>query len=173
MIRGAPWLALLLCLAAAGCGYHTAGKAVVLPTDVRTIAIPGFVNQTKIYRVEQVLTGAVVHEFTSRTHYHVLNQASGDADATLRGTVTNALLTPLTYDSQTGRVSSGMIMLTMSVSLLDRHGKVLFTNPNYIFRDQYEISSQISSFFEEESPALERLSKDFARSLVSNILEAY
>ncbi len=173
MIRAAPWLALLFGLAAVGCGYHTPGKAIVLPTDVRTIAIPGFVNETKIYRVEQVLTGAVVHEFTSRTQYHVLNQASGDADATLRGTVTNAILTPLTYDSKTGRLSSGMIMLTMSVSLVDRHGKVLFTNPNYIFRDQYEISSQISSFFEEESPALDRLSKDFARSLVSNILEAY
>ncbi len=173
MSRWAPWRALVLCLAVSGCGYHTAGKAVLVPTDVRTIAIPGFVNQTKVYRVEQILTGAVVHEVTSRTHYHVLNQASADADATLRGTVTNAVLTPLTYDSKTGRVSSGMIMLTMSVSLVDRHGKVLFSNPNYIFRDQYEISSQISSFFEEESPALDRMSRDFARTLVSNVLEAF
>jgi outer membrane lipopolysaccharide assembly protein LptE/RlpB len=165
-------LAIALCLAASGCGYHTAGKAVLLPTDVRTIAIPGFLNQTKTYRIEQVLTGAVVHEFTSRTHYHLMNQ-TGDADAILRGTVTNAVFTPLTYDSQTGRVSSGMVMLTMSVSLLDRQGKVLFSNPNYIFRDQYQISSQISSFFEEESPALDRVSRDFARTLVSNILEAF
>ncbi len=172
MRHRAPLLAIALCLAASGCGYHTAGKAVLLPTDVRTIAIPGFLNQTKTYRVEQVLTGAVVHEFTSRTHYHLMNQ-TGDADAILRGTVTNAVFTPLTYDSQTGRVSSGMVMLTMSVSLLDRQGKVLFSNPNYIFRDQYQISSQISSFFEEESPALDRLSRDFARTLVSNILEAF
>ncbi len=172
MRHRAPLLAIALCLAASGCGYHTAGKAVLLPTDVRTIAIPGFLNQTKTYRVEQVLTGAVVHEFTSRTHYHLMNQ-TGDADAILRGTVTNAVFTPLTYDSQTGRVSSGMVMLTMSISLLDRRGKVLFSNPNYIFRDQYQISSQISSFFEEESPALDRLSRDFARTLVSNILEAF
>lgn len=172
MRHRAPLLAIALCLAASGCGYHTAGKAVLLPTDVRTIAIPGFLNQTKTYRIEQVLTGAVVHEFTSRTHYHLMNQ-TGDADAILRGTVTNAVFTPLTYDSQTGRVSSGMVMLTMSVSLLDRQGKVLFSNPNYIFRDQYQISSQISSFFEEESPALDRVSRDFARTLVSNILEAF
>jgi outer membrane lipopolysaccharide assembly protein LptE/RlpB len=169
----APWLAVFLWLGITGCGYHPAGKAVLLPTDVRTIAIPGFVNQTKTYRVEQVLNAAVVHEFTTRTHYHVLNQASADTDAILHGTVTNAVLTPLTYDSQTGRVASGMIMLTMNVSLVDRHGKVLFSNSNYIFRDQYEISSQISSFFEEESPALDRMSKDFARTLVSNILEAF
>ncbi len=173
MSRIAPGLALLMCLGVAGCGYHTAGKAVLLPTDLRTIAVPGFVNQTKTYRVEQILTGAVVHEFTSRTHYHMLNQASPEADATLRGTITNVVITPLTYDSQTGRVASGMIMLNLAVSLVDRQGKVLFTNPNYIFRDQYEISSQISSFFEEESPALDRLSRDFARTLVSNLLEAY
>jgi hypothetical protein len=50
---------------------------------------------------------------------------------------------------------------------------VLFENPNYSFREQYQISSEITSFFEEESPAVDRLSQDFARTLVSNVLEAF
>jgi len=50
---------------------------------------------------------------------------------------------------------------------------VLFENPNYSFHDQYQISHDIASFFEEESPAVDRLSQDFARTLVSNILEAF
>jgi len=61
----------------------------------------------------------------------------------------------------------------MKVSLVDSHGKVLFENPNYSFHDQYQISREITSFFEEESPAVDRLSQDFARTLVSNILEAF
>jgi outer membrane lipopolysaccharide assembly protein LptE/RlpB len=167
-------LALLLISACAtGCGYHTAGKAAALPPDLHTISIPAFKNQTQTYRIEQVLTAAVVREFTSRTHYRVVNQESGDSDATLRGTVVLTQLTPLTYDSQTGRASSGMVSVNMRVTLVDRHGQVLFENPNYQFREQYQISREVSSFFEEESPAIDRLSQDFARTLVSNIVEAF
>jgi len=160
-------------LVLSGCGYHTTAKAGALPPDVKTISVPGFKNQTQTYRIEQVLTAAVVREFTSRTHYHIVNQETGDADATLRGTVVLTQLTPLTYDSQTGRASSGMVSVNMRITLIDRHGKVLFENPNYAFREQYQISREVSSFFEEESPAIDRLSQDFARTLVSNIVEAF
>jgi len=114
-----------------------------------------------------------VQEFTARTHYHVLNQTSDAADATLRGTVLGASLTPLTYDSQTGRAASVLVTVSMKVALTDRSGKTLFQNPQYVFREQYEVSRELSSFFEEDSPAMGRLSRDFARTLVSNVLEGF
>lgn len=171
-------LAALLCLLAlglglAGCGYKTGGHAVRLPQDLHTIAVPGFVNQTQTYRIEQILTAGVVREFLSRTHYRIVNEVNDSADAVLRGTVTSTQLAPVTYDSTTGRASSAIVVVNMRVSLVDRHGKVLFENQNYSFREQYQISREISSFFEEESPAIDRLSQDFARTLVSNILEAF
>ena len=156
-----------------GCGYKTGGHAATLPESVHTIAIPAFVNQSKTYRVEQVLTGAVVREFVSRTHYRILNQESGDADATLHGTVVSTQLTPLAYDSATGRAASAIIVVNMKVSLVDSHGKILFENPSYSFQEQYQISRDLNSFFEEESPAVDRLAQDFARTLVSNVLEAF
>jgi outer membrane lipopolysaccharide assembly protein LptE/RlpB len=155
------------------CGYHTAGHAVTIPADIRTIAIPTFVNNTETYKIEQRLTAAVVREFNTRTHYHILNSANDEADATLRGTVFSTYTAPLTYDSQTGRVASALITVSMKVSLTDRHGRVLYQNPAYVFRDQYEVSQQLNSFFEEDSPAFERLSQDFARTLVSNVLEGF
>jgi outer membrane lipopolysaccharide assembly protein LptE/RlpB len=167
------FLTLFLALALCGCGYKTAGKATQLPSSLHTIAVPAFVNQTQTYHIEQILTGAVVREFASRTHYRVINHEAADADAVLRGTVITTELAPVTYDSRTGRASSGLVTVTMRVSLVDQHGKVLFENQNYQFREQYQISREISSFFDEESPALDRLSRDFARTLVSNILEAY
>ena len=166
-------LTLLLGLALAGCGYHSAGHAAKLPPDLKTIAIPAFVNHTHTYRVEQVLTAAVVREFLSRTNYRLANQATDSADATLRADVMTTELAPLTYDSNTGRASSALITVTMKVQLVDRQGKVLYENQNYTFREQYQVSREISSFFEEETPALDRLSRDFARTLVSNVLEAY
>jgi outer membrane lipopolysaccharide assembly protein LptE/RlpB len=156
-----------------GCGYHTAGHADQLPDSVRTIAVPGFKNQTQTYRIEQILTRDVVREFISRTKYQVINNASDSADATLRGTVVSTLAAPLTYDSQTGRASSEVVTITLKVSLIDRSGRVLFENQNYTFRDVYQVSREIASFFDEETPALQRMSRDFAHTLVGDILEAY
>jgi len=164
---------MLLCVMTLGCGYHTAGRAVTVPDEVHTIAIPAFVNQTHTYKIEQLLTGAVVQEMITRTHYRIVNQAEDGADATLRGTVLSTATSPLTYDSTTGRASSALVVVSMKVSLTDRQGKLLFENPAYLFREQYQVSRELNSFFEEDSPALERLSREFARTLVSNILEGF
>jgi outer membrane lipopolysaccharide assembly protein LptE/RlpB len=155
------------------CGYRTAGHAVQLPENVKTIAVPPFKNETLTYRIEQSLTASVVREFTTRTHYHILNDPSQDADATLRGTVLSTNASPLTYDTATGQAASILVVVSIKVSLTDRNGKVLYQNPAYLFREQYEVSQDLSSFFEEDSPAFRRLSQDFARTLVSNILEGF
>jgi outer membrane lipopolysaccharide assembly protein LptE/RlpB len=174
--RRAAWLALILLtwsVASTGCGYHTAGHAVQLPENVKTIAVPAFVNETTTYRIEQLLTSSVVREFTTRTHYQILKSPGEAADATLRGTVVSASSTPLTYNSSTGQAASVLVVVSMRVSLTDRQGKVLYQNPSYLFREQYEVSQDLVSFFEEDSPAFRRLSLDFARTLVSNILEGF
>jgi outer membrane lipopolysaccharide assembly protein LptE/RlpB len=171
VIRAAALVA-AICFLGTGCGYHTAGHANLLPSDLRTIAVPAFVNQTQTYKIEQMLTGAVVQEFATRTNYQIVT-ASDSADATLHGTVLSTYTTPLTYDSTTGRAASILVIVTMNVSLADRQGRALYQNPSYTFREQYQVSQELSSFFEEDSPAFQRLSREFARTLVSNILEAF
>jgi outer membrane lipopolysaccharide assembly protein LptE/RlpB len=164
---------LLLTLVTWGCGYHTAGHAGQLPENVKTIAVPAFKNETTTYRIEQMLTSSVVREFTTRTHYRILNDPSDTADATLRGTILSTTASPLAYDTATGRAASILVVVSIKVSLADRNGKVLYQNPAYLFREQYEVSQDLTSFFEEDSPAFRRLSQDFARTLVSNILEGF
>lgn len=154
------------------CGYHTSGHSNRLPENVKVLAVPMFINSTQTYRIEQILTRDVVREFIDRTHYRVVNSAA-DADATLNGTVLSAQTAPLTYDPQTGRISSSLVTVTMKVSLVERGGRVLFENQNYTFREQYQVSANAASFFSEETPALQRMSRDFARTLVSDILEGF
>jgi outer membrane lipopolysaccharide assembly protein LptE/RlpB len=170
-VKKALWAVLALMLA--GCGYHTTGHATRLPASLHTIAVPVFINQTQTYRIEQVLTRDVVREFLSRTHYKIMNDPGRTADAVLKGTVISAQAAPLTYDAQTGRISSAIVTVSMKISLADHQGRVFFENQNYTFRQQYQVSSEQNSFFEEEAPALQRISQDFARSLVSDILEAF
>jgi len=166
-------LAVGVCLLLAACGYKTGSHSSRLPTEVKTIAVPAFTNQTQSYRVEQVLTAAVVREFVTRTRFRVLPEVSNDADAILRCAVVSAMAAPLTYDSTTGRASTALITVTMRMTLVDRKGMVLYDNPNFTFREQYQVSREVSSFFEEDAPALDRLARDFARTLVSSVVEAY
>jgi outer membrane lipopolysaccharide assembly protein LptE/RlpB len=156
-----------------GCGYHTLGKTSHLPADLHVLAVPAFVNQTQAFKIEQIMTRDVIREFIERTKYRVTNSSGDAADATLKGTVVSAQATPLTYDAQTGRISSAVVIITARVTLTDRNGRVLFENLNYTFREQYQVSSEINSFFAEEAPAMQRLSQDFARTLVADILEAF
>ena len=158
----------------AGCGYHTSGHAVRLPSDIHTIYVPMFGNTTQTFRVEQVMTAAVVQELRSRTNYRIVtSNKNGEADATLQGLVNSTGNSPLTYDSVTGRISSSIVTIGMKVSLVSKSGKVLWENPNFAYREQYQVSRDTASFFDESSPAFQRIANEFAKSLVSNLLEAY
>jgi outer membrane lipopolysaccharide assembly protein LptE/RlpB len=167
-------IALLLLLAAlcAGCGYHTLGSAQGLPPDVKVLAVPIFINQTHSYHVETALTEAVIREFNTRTRFRVVHSTE-DGDAVLHGTVVSVQSAPVAYDSKTGRASTGLVTITAKVTLVARDGRVLYSNSNLVFRDQYQISNELASFFEEQGPAQDRLARDFARTLVSNLLEAF
>ena len=128
-------------------------------------------NQYVPHRADaDFVSGTRVH---AAHHYHILNTPGEAVDATLLGTVVSASSTPLTYNSATGQAASVLVVVSMRVTLTDRQGKVLYQNPSYLFREQYEVSQDLASFFEEDSPAFRRLSQDFARTLVSNILEGF
>ncbi len=167
-------LAAVLAMLTAGCGYHTSGHAVRLPDDIHTVYVPMFENTTQTYRVEQTMTAAVVQELRSRTNFRVVTtNKDGEADATLKGLINYTANSPLTYDSVTGRISSSLITIGMKVSLTSKTGKVLWDNPNYTYREQYQVSRDTSSFFDESNPAFQRVAREFAKSLVSNMMEAY
>ena len=52
-------------------------------------------------------------------------------------------------------------------------GKILYHSDNFLFRNEYEISTDVKSFFEEQDPALDRLAQDFASRLVAAVVENY
>ncbi len=138
------------------------------------MAVPIFATDVTAYHTEVDMTGAVIHELNTRTQYRVMNTAgTTDADAVLRGTVLAESIAPLTYDSTTGESSSYLITITAKVALTARDGQVLYQNPNYTFRQQYQATQDIASFIQEDSPAVKRLSRDFAQALVSDMLESF
>lgn len=166
-------LVLALAALSAGCGYRLAGRGAQIPADVKTIAIPAFRNETSRFKIEQVLTQAVVREFLARARFRVQPQTAG-SDAVLTGAVLQFWTAPVVVDATGGRTTAVSIAVRMRVRLTDnRTGKLLFENPDYMFTETYEISGDAATYFEESGPAVERLSRSFAASLVSSILEAF
>ena len=158
---------------AAGCGYHIAGRTTRLPASVKTIAVPAMENRTSRYRIEQRLTDAVVREFLARTSYRVVADPAG-ADAVLRGKITALESSALLFDTATGRATTMLVTVRCEVALEERETQnVLYRNDNFLFRNEYEISTDLTSFFEEQDPALGRLAQDFAKRLVAAVVEGF
>jgi hypothetical protein len=157
----------------AGCGYHSVGAATHLPPGTRTLAVPVFVTQTNANRTETALTKAVIREFATRTRLRVTPDETTDPDTTLRGTILTETVAPLTYNSETQQSSSYLITVVIAVELKSRDGRVLYRNGNYVFRQQYQSTTNLPTLFDESPAAIERLSKDFARALVADVLESF
>ena len=81
---------------------------------------------------------------------------------------------PLLFDTKTGRATTMLVTVKCEVTLTQTETqKVLYHADKFLFRNEYEISTDVKSFFEEQDPALDRLAKDFAARLVAAVTENY
>jgi hypothetical protein len=165
--------ALAFAVALSGCGYHVGGHPTLLPKTIKTIAVPAFGNATPNYRLPALLSAAVTRELIARTKYNIVADAD-QADATLTGAVVNFASQPTVLDPVSARATGVQAILVLQLTLTERHtGKVLFSKPAAEFRERYEITTDPQQYFDETGTALQRLSRDVARSLVTAILEAF
>ncbi len=163
----------ILTVSLSSCGYHVAGHNNSLPPEIHVIAVPAMENATTSYRIEQRFTSATVHEFLAKSQLKVVSNADS-SDAVLRGKILSIEAVPLLFDTTSGRATTMLVTVKCEVSLTQNTTeKVLYHTDNFIFRNQYEISTDVTSFFEEQDPALDRLAKDFATRLVAAVTENF
>jgi len=161
-------------LGGAGCGYRVAGGASkALPPSIQSIAIPAFQNDTLTFKIEQSLTSAVVHEFLARTPYRIQSSVVG-SDATLRGIVKSIYSSPVLFDPASGRTTEVLLTVGLSIHLVSNStGESLYDADDWVYREPYQISQDPATYFGENQPALERLSRQVAASLVSAVMEGF
>lgn len=164
--------------ALAACGYSLAGRGSFLPSYIRTIAVPEFANATTIFDVERRITERVRTEFISRGRYTIVTDQAQGADAVLIGQITSITLAPAAFTTEQ-QASRYLLTLVANVEFRDlKASKVIWQNPALQFREEYDITTgqnagDVSAFFGQNANALERLANEFARSVVSSILEAF
>jgi Lipopolysaccharide-assembly len=164
-------------LGAASCGYALAGRGSFLPVYIKTLGIPMFGNATQYQTVEQVFTQKVRLEFQSSRRYTVVPSDEG-VDGVVRGEIESISLQPVSLNAQQ-LASRTRVTVVLKVKFDDvKAGKTLWENPALSFSDEYELANpsigqDVSAFIGNERVAMDRLSNDFARSVVSAILEAF
>jgi hypothetical protein len=165
--------ALAAMLFAPACGYHAGGRAVLIPDTVHTISVSAFGNATVRNTLARLLPAEITREFHTRTRYTIVSDPA-QADAVLTGALTNFNTMGTTTDPATGRATSAQVVVTLQITLTDRHtGKVLYSHQNYEFRERYEVATDPKAYFDESGTAIQRVARDVAHSVVSAILEAF
>jgi hypothetical protein len=160
-----------------GCGYALAGRGNSLPASIVTIGVPPFVNQSTTPDIDRVLTAAVQAEFQTKGKYRILPEATG-VDGLLVGRVLNVVLQPSAFTSQ-NQVSRNLIIATASIEFTEvQASRVIWANPSFQVRDEFDVTTGQSAndptaLFAQDANALERLSRSFARSVVTSIFEAF
>ena len=133
------------------------------------------------------MTQAVVREFLERTNYRIVSTEES-ADAVLHGEITSVESSPVVFDTTptqnapssptatttTARATTMLVSVHLKVFLEERETrKMIYRNDNYLFRESYEISTDPTTFFDEQGPALDRMAKDFASRLVADVVENF
>ena len=168
---------LLAVLAAPGCGYSLAGRGSFLPDYIRTIGVPQFVNGTPIYDVDRRVSERIRGELAGRGKYRIDATTTG-VDAVLSGVITSLTVSPTSFNQQQ-TASRYVLVLTAAVEFKDvKTGKVMWSNPAMSFREEFDVTNtteitDASVYLNSDANALDRIANEFARSLISALLEAF
>jgi hypothetical protein len=164
-------------VAQSGCGYSLAGRGSFLPTYIQRIGIPLFTNGTTVFDLDRRVTDMVRAEFIGRGKWTIVPDQTG-VDAIVTGTITSVTLTPVAFNQQQQATRYALAM-TGTVEFKDlQANKVLWSNPGMAYRQEFDVPASsntldTSTYFGQDANALDRLSQEFSRALVSAILEAF
>ncbi len=170
--RGLLLGAALLC----GSGFTECYKPVTksgLPSHIKTVAVPAFQNNALRYKIETRFTEAVINELVRRGRKLRVQSEPEGADAVVDGIIKNFYFGGVLLDNR-GRARIFEVTIEAAVTVRDQvDNRVLYDNQNYVFRGEFEFASDPRNFFNEEDPAVQRMARSFAESLVSTLTNGF
>lgn len=144
-----------------------------LPSYIKTVAVPAFQNDALRYKIEHRFTDAVMNELIRRGHGLRVQSEREGADAVIDGVVKNFGFSGVLLDDK-GRARIFEVTIVAGVTVRDQHdNRVLYDNQNFVFRGEFEFANDPRNFFNEEDPAVLRISRSFAESIVSTLVNGF
>ena len=157
------------------CGFAECYKPVTknqLPRHIKIVAVPAFQNNALRYKVESRFTEAVVNELIHRGRGLRVQGNREGADAVIEGVIKSFSYGGVLLDDR-GRARIFEVTIEVAVTVRDQtENRVLYDNQNFVFRGEYEFANDPRNFFNEEDPAVQRMARNFAESIVSTLTNA-
>ena len=156
------------------CGYRMSGTGFLVPEGTKTIAIPGFINNTNEPYVDVDVTMAVVNEFIADGRLKVVDVEI--AELVLRGQVVKYEVIALSYTANS-YVQQYRVRLVVNASLDDlRSKKTLWRESGIeaVFISDYKVTiGDITVTKIAKEAAIKKASQDIAWTLRSRVLEGF
>lgn len=162
-------------LASVGCGYALVGRGGGLDPTIKRIAVPLFRDNTGKSSLDVKITQKVTEELLKRGKVDVVQNPEG-ADAVVEGEIVSYQIQPVGFSGASGATTASRYSITLTAKVkYFKPGEAapIWQNDSFVYRDEYDMGSDPSSFFDREDQGLDRLALAFARSLVAAMLEAF
>lgn len=170
-------LALCLALTAIsflGCGYGLIGRTSNLPDDINSIFVQTLENQTTRQQINLYLTDAIVQEFVTRRRFEIAGSSSS-ADAILSGVLTAYIVRPVEFGAD-GRANRYEFTIRANMRF-QRKGsdEVIWAQDSYVYRGDFELTLDEGqgTVIDDEDPTIQLVSREFAQTLVIDMLEGF
>jgi len=151
-----------------GCGYSFRGT---LPSHIRTVAVPIFLNRTQEPGVDSIITKAVAQAFATNGRLRVVRPA--DADAILDGEITSYGVAPIAYDPALN-IQLYRLVVVLNLRMRDvRRNTVLFQQTGVTEQADFRVVGPVSDTIAREETALTQASGEIARSIVSLAIDRF
>lgn len=163
-----------MAISALGCGYGLIGRTSNLPDDINSIFVQTLENQTTRQQINLFLTDAIVQEFVTRRRF-VIASSAGSADAILSGVLTAYIVRPVEFGTD-GRATRYEFTIRTNMRF-QRQGsdEVLWAQDSYVYRGDFELTLDEGqqTVIDNEDPTIELVSREFAQTLVIDMLEGF
>ena len=143
-----------------------------LPSRIKTVAVPAFQNNALRYRIGSRFAEAVINELIHRGRGLRVQGEREGADAVIEGVIKRFTYSGVLLDDSV-RARIFEVTIEAAVTVRDQtENRVLYDNQNFVFRGEYEFANDPRNFFNEEDPAVHRMARSFAESIVSTLTNA-
>jgi outer membrane lipopolysaccharide assembly protein LptE/RlpB len=164
----------VMVIALTGCGYSLVGTSSFLPPEIQKLHVELFANQTARADMDQRVAEALNLEWVRRGRFQLVDRPD-EADVVLSGTMTRLTVIPVTFD-ENGRANEYQMTLLTAVRLEDvREGDpvLLWEDEAFSRRTSYAVDQDAVDYFDRQREAMDELSREYSRALVSAVLEGF
>jgi hypothetical protein len=161
---------LVLACLVGGCGYSV-GMGGNLPSHIKTVAVPIFVNSTQQPAVESVITAAVINAFVTSGRLKVV--AVNEADSILEGDIIGYNLDSIAYNPQ---INVTEYRLRVRVNILFRDVKqntTLYKQDGLEQWADFRVQGQVSETLAREDQAARLAAVEIGRRIVASSVDRF